>query len=420
LTILKYYNKHSDNGKFRGEAMTLHKKESVLKAAESLFSTKGFNTTKVSDIAKKSGIHEASIYSYFNNKKNILFAIYGKYVEGAVNDLNQHFLGMKEPGPMLRKSIWHYLADIRSNPNYARILMEAQRDPGFYSSEYDTYLKEFSDLVAGVIISGQDEGFFRTDINARLIKNIALGTCVHTGFNHTVFRHDYDPNEMSDIIFQLVVNATGNREYSHIENNERIKKGEREEFRKNQIINAALKVFSLKGFSSTTISDIAGEAKLGEATLYEYFNSKKDILLSISESYMKDFLSREVPPLSGHSLAEVAMRKLIWQWVWQLYSNENFSRLLVLDLLRNINYYSDPKYEHHKIFREKILDTVEQGRQEGVFIKDFPPLTYFHMVIGTFDQFLLGQFLLDRPPLGISELNDAVDTLLRAIKIQRS
>ena len=108
------------------------KKKAVIKSAEFLFA----------DIAKESGIHAASIYSYFNNKRNILFAIYGKYLQNAVKSLNEHFQGMKEPGPKLRKAIWHYLADMKNSPNYARILMMAQREsPEFYSSEYVKYVK---------------------------------------------------------------------------------------------------------------------------------------------------------------------------------------------------------------------------------------------------------------------------------------
>lgn len=396
--------------------MIIQKKESILKAAESLFSTQGFNETKVSDIAKESGIYEASIYSYFNNKRNILFAIYGRYVEGAVRNLNEHLMGMKEPGPMLRKSIWHYLADVKNNPNYARILMLAQRDPDFYSSEYNQYLKEFSNLVLNVIISGEEEGFFRKNIGARLIRNMALGTCVFTGFDHVVFDYDYDPNEMSDIIYQLVINATGAGMLSHDQKNEKIKSNERAEYRKAQIIDAAVHVFSIKGFSSATISDIAKQANLGEATLYEYFDNKEAILLSISETFMKDFLSREIPPFENCAPSEKVLRKLIWQWVWQLYSNEDFSRLLILDLFRNMNYYSTSGYRHLEAFRKKILETVEQGRQEGIFIKDFPPAIYSNMIIGTFDQFLIGQFLLCMPSLGLSELNSVVDTLVRAIK----
>ena len=117
------------------------------------------------------------------------------------------------------------------------------------------------------------------------------------------------------------------------------------------------------------------------------------------------------------SKPEKALRKLIWQLIKQMYSNSNFARLLVLDLLRNINFYSSNGYKHLKEFREKVLETIDKGREEGVFIKEFPSLTFFHMIIGTFDQFLIGQFLLRRPPLGLAELNTLVDTLIRAVKV---
>ena len=316
---------------------------------------------------------------------------------------------------MLRKAIWYYLSDIKTNPNYARILMEAQRDPDFYSSEYDRYLKEFFGSCDGSHYFGQEEGFFRNGISARLIKNMALGASVFIGFDHVVFDHDFDPNEMSDVVFRLVVNAAGAGITSHIKKNERIKKGEREGYRKAQIIDAAVRIFSAKGFSGATISDIAGQANLGEATLYEYFNNKEALLFSIPANYMKDFPSRKILLSAGCTPSERALRKLIWQWVWQLYSNEDFSRLLAMELLRNKNYYSDPGYGYYNAFRKKILDAVEQGQREGVFTKDFPPPIYFLTIIGTFDQFLLGQFLLGKPPLGIAELNVAVDTLVRAI-----
>ena len=123
--------------------MVEEKKKAILKSSEYLFSTKGFHETTVADIAKESGIHEASIYSYFNNKRNILFAIYGGYLQIADETLKEHFQGMKEPGPKLRKSIWHYLSDMQNNPNYAKILIMAQREnPEFYCSEHFQYLKK--------------------------------------------------------------------------------------------------------------------------------------------------------------------------------------------------------------------------------------------------------------------------------------
>jgi len=394
------------------------KKKAVLKSAEFLFATNGFNSTSVADIAKESGIHTASIYSYFNNKRNILFAIYGKYLQYAVKSLDEHFQGMKEPGPKLRKTIWHYLADMKNSPNYARILMMAQREsPEFYSSEYVKYVKLYSGLVLKIIIAGQKEGLFRTDISPRLIRNIGMGTSVFTAFDSIVHERPYDPNELSDVIYQLVINATGTRA-AVTQNNNKLQRSERTELRRAQILKTAIKVFSSKGFSSATISEVAKQASLGDATLYEYFDNKEAILLNAAESYMQNIASDEDTNLRNLSEPEKALRKMIWRWIWQLYTCEDFSRVLVLELFRNINFYSSPGYRYLKALQEKIKKVVQQGQKKGVFIQNVPFPTYFHMIMGTFDQYLLGQFLLNSPPVGLKTLEDIVDALVRAIKVR--
>lgn len=53
--------------------------------------------------------------------------------------------------------------------------------------------------------------------------------------------------------------------------------------KRQEILVAATQVFARKGFASTTTKDIANEADLGESTLYNYFESKRDILLAILE-----------------------------------------------------------------------------------------------------------------------------------------
>jgi len=70
-------------------------------------------------------------------------------------------------------------------------------------------------------------------------------------------------------------------------------------------------------------------------------------------------------------------------------------------------------------FFEEISKTVQQGQSDGVFIKDVPLLTYTHMITGTFDQYLLSQFLLRTPPLGLTELYNTVDTLVNVIKVRK-
>lgn len=47
------------------------------------------------------------------------------------------------------------------------------------------------------------------------------------------------------------------------------------------IAEAAARVFAAKGYASATTKEIAQEADIGESTLYNYFDSKRDILFAI-------------------------------------------------------------------------------------------------------------------------------------------
>ena len=59
------------------------------------------------------------------------------------------------------------------------------------------------------------------------------------------------------------------------------KQRERER-RRQQIIVAAKRVFSEKGFSKSTMEDIAREAELSPGTLYLYFKNKDELYASLS------------------------------------------------------------------------------------------------------------------------------------------
>jgi len=400
--------------------MVYEKKKAILKAAETLFASQGFNQTKVADIAKASQIHEASIYAYFKNKKKILFAIYGEYIKNAVKNIKHHFQGMKEPGPKLRKLIWSYLADIQSNPDHGRIMMMAQREsPEFYKSKHFGHIKEFSGLLRDIIIAGQQEGCFRTDLSSRSIGNMLMGTVLFTVFHSLVHDLPYDPDEMSDTIYQLVFNAAGVEPSSGGGPSGDIKRNTRTQYRKTQIVDAATQIFSQKGFSNATISDIARRANLGDATLYEYFDNKDAILIGIAGTYLQIFTC-EAFWLTASPKAEQFLKKMIWKVIWQLYFNLDFSRVLILDLFRNVQFYESPEYKDWEDLQKKIQGTIEEGQKEGVFIEGFPTLTYFHMLIGTLDQFLVEQFLLESPPLGLVELSAIVDALVRAIKVREA
>lgn len=53
--------------------------------------------------------------------------------------------------------------------------------------------------------------------------------------------------------------------------------------RRNQILDAATKVFAEKGFHPTTIKDIASQAGIADGTIYNYFENKTALMLGIFE-----------------------------------------------------------------------------------------------------------------------------------------
>lgn len=66
---------------------------------------------------------------------------------------------------------------------------------------------------------------------------------------------------------------------------------ERLDLRRNQIFEAAARVFTLKGFHNATVQDVADEAGLGKGTIYEYVSSKKELLFLVIEEGQKMVLS---------------------------------------------------------------------------------------------------------------------------------
>jgi AcrR family transcriptional regulator len=55
------------------------------------------------------------------------------------------------------------------------------------------------------------------------------------------------------------------------------------EERRNQILDAAARLFARKGYKGATIREIAREAGVAEGSIYNYFDSKHDLLISLPQ-----------------------------------------------------------------------------------------------------------------------------------------
>ena len=57
------------------------------------------------------------------------------------------------------------------------------------------------------------------------------------------------------------------------------------------ILRAAIKVFAQKGYFNSKVADIAREAGIADGTVYLYFKSKDEILHSVFDRAMEEFIA---------------------------------------------------------------------------------------------------------------------------------
>ena len=86
--------------------------------------------------------------------------------------------------------------------------------------------------------------------------------------------------------------------------------------KKDEIIEAASTLFSLKGYKATTVAEISNRANLHKTSLFHYFKNKEDTLMAVMDKSLNkhlNILNKIVkdPTLSGEEKLKLALEKQI-------------------------------------------------------------------------------------------------------------
>jgi TetR/AcrR family fatty acid metabolism transcriptional regulator len=174
------------------------------------------------------------------------------------------------------------------------------------------------------------------------------------------------------------------------------------------IIDAALKVFGEKGYSNATISEIARKAGVSEATIYEYFGSKEDLLFAIPgeiTSQAVEFLESMSAYVKG---AENKIRAIAYGYFNLYRDNPDYSSLVLLDLKHNRKFMEAEGYQAVKRAAGFILKAIEEGMESGEFRADIDPYLVRSMILGTLEHIFFRWHLKGRK----EELADFVDPMM--------
>jgi AcrR family transcriptional regulator len=97
------------------------------------------------------------------------------------------------------------------------------------------------------------------------------------------------------------------------------------------ILHAAERVIVRKGYSASTMDDIAREAQFSKATLYKYFPGRGEILFEIIGSYFDEVRNGLAGILAGEGTARDKLLAMIRLILRHQEEKENVSRVLWMD-----------------------------------------------------------------------------------------
>ncbi|WP_287154099.1 TetR/AcrR family transcriptional regulator [Candidatus Solincola tengchongensis] len=147
------------------------------------------------------------------------------------------------------------------------------------------------------------------------------------------------------------------------------------ERRRSEIIEAALEVFSEKGYHAAKIEDIASRLNIGHGTFYRYFKNKLDIFNHVVEdiiSRARDFVS-DIDPMEPNTLEEYR-RQLgtIGDRLFELFKNyPQISRVLFYEAFGiNDQYMQKRIREIFDLFGSFTAMYLENGVRKGYLRKD--------------------------------------------------
>ena len=184
--------------------------------------------------------------------------------------------------------------------------------------------------------------------------------------------------------------------------------------RKDRIMDAALRIFAEKGFQNATITEISKEAGVSEATIYEYFGTKEDLLFAIPEKISNetsDATSKVIPFIKD---VEGKMRAILLSYVQLYQSNPNYSALVLLQLMSNKRFRKTPAHAAIRRSAHRLLDCIKEGVADGTFKKNSNPYLIRSMLMGTIEHLFIHWHMQGMPKRKTS-IMDMLDPFIEII-----
>ena len=171
----------------------------ILKAAQRLFASLGYDGTTTRELAQAAGVAEGTLFRHFANKKAILIEV---ATQGWIEILTDLLTELSEMGSykavaqVMRRRMWNF----QKNADMMRVcFMEAQFHPELRDRLQSEVIDKMSDVAEAFFQTAMDKGIYRP-MNPKIVAQIFLGMFAIAGFSHnTMMEPDASPQAMQEM-----------------------------------------------------------------------------------------------------------------------------------------------------------------------------------------------------------------------------
>lgn len=153
-----------------------------------------------------------------------------------------------------------------------------------------------------------------------------------------------------------------------------------------QIIEAAVIVIAENGYHASQVSKIAKQAGVADGTIYLYFKNKEDILVSLFEEKMGQFIEKIALNIDKEQSVSGKLLNLIEMHFEQLEQNYHLAVVTQLELRQS---KIELRYKINNVLKPylNIIDQIiSEGIEKKIFRSDLNLPLVRQMIFGTLDE----------------------------------
>ncbi len=177
-----------------------------------------------------------------------------------------------------------------------------------------------------------------------------------------------------------------------------------------QIIEAAIRVFARNGYYHSRVSDIAREAGIASGTIYLYFKTKDEILVTLFREKMAAWVAFVRGEIAGEPDAVARLRRLVALHFRVLEQNPDLAEVVQVELRQGQKFFRGASAHEVSSYFALIESVLEQGMAAGQIREDVPAKVATKMLFGAMDQ-MATSWVLGKRAYRLIDAADAVATI---------